>query len=328
MMEGMARHGQLFRWTRDGLLSLPWSAQETFDRLVLNPPLRERLRSMAERFREGADAFRSRDLAWRRGIFFFGAPGTGKSAASRALARVLDWDCLIIPAHEILDSHLFEAALAQICGRSHCVIILEEVEDFIRRMEPHVFFNLLDHAMVRTEGALWCATSRHPELVPKMQLIRPGRFEDSIRLDIPHPELRRELLSRLLPPAAAQAPATLIEASELERAPTLLDELTENTQGLAYSHFEEMRQIAARAELDGLDPASEIRAYAQDQIIAGDRLGGVSDSTAEVEYRIRHMDPRVVKAALDMTDVFRALIEKTLADAAAQQGQEDSADAE
>ena len=306
------------RWTRDGALTLPWAGHETFDLLVQSPMLQERLKGIATRFREGRNAFAERSLAWRWGVFLFGPSGTGKSAAARATARLLDWDCLVIPAHEILDAHLFESAMAFAATREKpCVIVLEDIDELVRRMEPHVFFTVLDQTMYRAEGTLWIATTRHPELAPKMQLLRPGRFEDAVRLEHPSTDLRRALLEKVIPEEIARrAVETSPEVASI--SDTFLDEMVASSAGLSFSQFEELRQVTARAELEGRTDSldTEIRTYVQDQIISGDRSGGLSDLTQEVEDRVRHMDPRVLKAALDMTDVFRTLMDKTIADAA------------
>ena len=188
----------LGRWTRDGILDFTWSPFESFDKLVLTPALREKLARRVQAFLMGEEEFHSLRLPWRYGIFFFGPSGCGKTAAGRAIARSLDWHHLTIPAHEILDSHLFERALSDAVSQSQRVIVLEDVDLMIRTMEPEVFFTLLDHAMERAEGTFWIANSRHPEETPKIQLLRPGRFDEAVRLEPPNLELRRELLQELV----------------------------------------------------------------------------------------------------------------------------------
>lgn len=303
----------LCRWTRDGIIGFAWTPFETPAKLALPAALRERLENAAARFKGGRDAYHSARLSWRRGAFFYGPSGSGKTAASRALARLLEWPHFTVPAHEILDSHLLERALADAISAPERVIVLEDVDLMIRRMEPEVFFTLLDHALERAEGTFWIATSRHPEDSPKTQLIRPGRFDESVRFDVPQAALRKEILMNdfLVP----YFPALPESEGDGER---ILGELVEATDGLAFSHFEEMRQIAAQLRMEGREAEfwGAARSYIQDQIIAGDRWGGLSDTTNEVNERVRHVDPRVLQAALDMTDVFRALMEKTIGDAA------------
>lgn len=337
------KNSKLLRWTRDRVHEFRWSPNETVDRLVLNPALKDRLSLLAGRFRESRDSYAKQELAWRLGLFIYGPPGTGKSAAAKAIARLLDWDCVVIPGHEILDSHFFESAMAFASQHENRVIILEGIDEMTRRMELADFFTVLDEALLRADGTVWIATSRHPELVPKTQLLRPSRLEETIRLDLPSGELRRTLLEKILG-------GEVLSASEL-------DELTEASEGLSFSHLEEIRQLAARASLNsagnslgnslgnsagnsvgaagvggssaGSATATSLadiaRFYIQDQVIAGDRLGGASDTQLEVEERVKNIDPRVLKSALDMTDVFRTLMEKTIADAAEQAREEGSA---
>ena len=57
-----------------------------------------------------------------------------------------------------------------------------------------------------------------------------------------------------------------------------------------------------------------MRSFVEDQRIAGDRLGGLSDSTAELQERVRQVDPRMLLAALEMTDVLKKLMEKVIGD--------------
>jgi SpoVK/Ycf46/Vps4 family AAA+-type ATPase len=297
------------RWTRDGLLHFNWNSYESFESLILVQNLREKITKRVQLFREGKEIFQSARLSWRYGYLLFGQTGTGKTAATRAIARFLEWDYFTIPAHEILDSHLLERALAEVIQKPHRVIVLEDVDQMIERMEPEVFFCLIDHAMERAEGTFWIATTRHAENTPKTQMIRPGRFDESIRFDLPSSDLRKELLARLLP-------EEIREPNEAQ-----IPEYVSLTEGLTFAHFEELRQIVARMRLEKIEAGDflpVIKSYIEDQLIGGDRLGGLSDQTMELRERVRQVDSRVLASALDMTDVFRTLMEKVIGDAAEQ----------
>ncbi len=333
----------LTRWTRDQLLTFEWTPFESPEKLVISTHFREKIEALCRGFAQGEAAHHAARLSWRRGVFLFGPSGSGKTAASRAIARILGWEHFTIPAHEVLDSHLLEHALSDAIASSKRVIVLEDVDLVIQRMDPEIFFTLLDHAQERADGTFWIATSRRPENSPKTQLVRPGRFEESIRTELPSKALRRELLMNdfLVPYYATvgSAMGSLRVVPHSDGATTdvagdgipanpgtpalsdedrLLGELVEQTEGLGFSHFEEMRQIGARLKLDGQEARvwEEIQSYIQDQIIAGDRWGGISETNTELEERIRHSDSRILSAAMDMTDVFRTLMEKVIGDAA------------
>ena len=306
----MTATSSLIRWTRTQALRFHWTDRDQLAQLALNPSIREKIERLCERFQKGAEAYHALRLPWRYGIFLYGPSGSGKTACSRALARTLGWTHWTLPAHEILDSHLLETALAEAVEQPHRVIVLEDVDRMIRTMDPETFFTLLDHAMDRSEGLIWVATTKHPELTPKTQLIRPGRLDETWRMDLPSPSLRKEILMNDF---VVHFFATLNEDEE-----QLLTALVEETAGLSFAHFEELRQIAAQLKLE--DRIHEFwthaRIYIQDQIISGDRWGGLSDQTLRIEERVQAVDPRVLEAALDMTDVFRKLMEKVIADAA------------
>jgi SpoVK/Ycf46/Vps4 family AAA+-type ATPase len=301
---------QLFRWTRAGELSLPWSPFESAERLVFAPAVRERLLHHAETFLHGKDTYHGLKVVWRKGLFLYGPPGTGKSAASRAIARAIGWAHYTIPGHEILDEHLFECAIARALEKPNRVIVLEDVDAMVRSVEPSFFFRLLDLAFERADASFWIATTRRPEETPKMQLLRPGRFEDSIRMELPSAVARREYLTEVLMPKP-----DLPEAALTDDDLRLWGEKTEN---LSYAHLEEMRQVAVKLKLESREPETwtQLLSYCDDQLIAGDRDGGINDMIDELNERVRNVDPRLLLASLEMTSVFKRLIEKSIIDAA------------
>ena len=237
---------------------------------------------------------------------FSGAAGQGKTAATRAIAHNLGpaTPYITLPAHEISSAGVLDRALSDTLNHlarrpSPSVVVLDHVDEMISRMETHEFFGLLDHALERSQGTLWIATTRHADLVPKTQCIRPGRFDIAIRFEGPTFPLREVLLRNL--------PLGLADDSSFH-------ELLELTDGLTYAHFEELRQICATTLMEGREHeiGEAVRSHLRDQLIAGNRQGGASDLTETLGRRIEEVDPRTLQAALNMTDVLGALMEKTL----------------
>ncbi|MEO5969432.1 MAG: AAA family ATPase, partial [Bdellovibrionia bacterium] len=163
------KNSWISRWTREGVIKFPWGKFETLEKLVLATSLLEKLNIRTELFIKNREEFHKLQLPWRYGFFFFGPSGSGKTSAGKAIALALKWEHFTIPAHEILDAHFLERALADAVDTSERVIVLEDVDLMIRTMEPHVFFTLLDQAMERSEGFFWIANSRHAEETPKTQ---------------------------------------------------------------------------------------------------------------------------------------------------------------
>ncbi len=308
-MDFAIQDSPLMRWTRSGWLTFAPPPFEDPSKLIYSPSHREKLANFATQFRNGREAYEALQLPWRRGILFAGPAGQGKTAATRAIAHFLGPNAphWTIPAHEILNASTWEYALSDCLDLSDHwpaprVIILDDIDTVIGKMEPFEFFSILDHALARSEGSIWIATTRHADLLPKTQAIRPGRFEQVLRFDGPNIELREQLLRNL--------PLGIPDENSFR-------DLLELTEGLTFAHFEELRQICATLLLENreYEMVSTVRVFLQDQLITGDRNGKPSDLTLETRQRIDQVDARVLKAALELTDVLTGLMDKTLAEA-------------
>ncbi len=303
------RPSTLLRWSTHGWLSFTPAPFEDPSKLIYTESVREKILTLAHQFRDGREAFEALKLPWRRGLLFAGSAGNGKTSATRAIAHALGPHALHITlsAHDLLSASTFELACAQTLQRieNHdgcAVVVIDHLDELFRRMEPQDFFSILDHTWARSQATLWIGTTRHPDLVPKTQAVRPGRFETMYRFEGPHLEIREQLLRNL--------PLGISDEYTFK-------ELLEQTDSLSFAHFEELRQICATLLLEQreLEMISAVRQYLQDQILTADRLGGVSDLTTDLQVRAAEVDPRVLKAALSMTDIMTTLMEKTIADA-------------
>lgn len=312
----MAESGGLRAWTREGWVTYPWADHETVDRLAYTPQVRREVDRVKALFLKGPAVFKDLRIPWSFGTCFYGPSGTGKSAASRAIAKALGWAHCTIPSHEILDSHFLERALAEAVSGQKRVIVLENVDQIIRRMEPEEFFGLLDFSLERSEGIVWIATSRHPELLPKTHLIRPGRLERLVRFDPPDEATRRALWLELLVPHFSSVDSdTGADAAGLDEP--ALQGLVERSEGLTQGHFEELRRVSARLRLEDrqMELLTEAESYMGEQVLVPDRMGGVSDSTLELRDRVDQVDSRTLLAAMDMADVLKRVMKKVIADA-------------
>ncbi len=293
------KSSKLLRWTRTGFIENEWLAFEDFDSLVMASSLRERLSSTIDHFQKSESRYHELKLAWHQGFFFFGMSGCGKSAASRAAALKMSWNHVTVPSHEILNAHLLERALNEASRVPYHVIVLEDIDLILKRMDQADFFDIFDQAVERADGILWIATTRSPEAAPKTQLCRPGRFDLSFRFDAPSASLQQELLKTLIGEARP--------------------DWAERMGNLNYAHFQELKILTAR--LKSQDPSQpqsiedEVSAYIDEQMISFDRLGGQSSERMMIETRALSVDARVLTAALDVCDVFNRLIEKTVGDA-------------
>lgn len=306
---------KLLHWTRTGVVEGSWGPYETFESLVFSDEMQAAIQKLALGFLGAQDFCRKARLPWRRGAFVFGPAGCGKSAATRAVALQLGWQHLTIAAHEIADSNNLMRALFAAVAHAPGVVVLENLDMLLRRVEPDVFVDLLDYANERADGVFWMATTRRAEEVPKNSLLRPGRFEESLRFTPPSAETKRKYYETHLEPfmvAALGGQAELLTAMKQEHL-TLL----EQNEQLTYSHLQEMRLLIAKVIMDGNPDrlVSEFQSFCQEQLIAGDRWGGPSVALTELGERIKQIDPRLLVSALHVTDAFKKIVETTISNA-------------
>lgn len=298
-------------WTRTGFVQGTWGPYETFESLVFTQELQGQLQKLALGFLSAQDICAKARVPWRRGAFVWGPAGSGKTAASRAVALLLGWQHVTIPASEVLDAHSLNRALHDVLTQPLSVVVIENIDEILSRIDVAVFLDAFDNVSDRAEGVFWVATTRNPEVVPKSQLVRPGRFDDSIRVVNPSAEVKAKFYEAHIEPILKGVGAD-VQSFRLEHLAIL-----EANAAISYAHLNEMRVLAARVLMDG-DPSRlgpELQTFCQEQLIGADRSGGRSAQAAELDERVKLVDPRHLLSALQVTDAFKRIVELTVSQA-------------
>jgi ATP-dependent Zn protease len=136
--------------------------------------------------------------------------------------------------------------------------------------------------------------------MPKNLLLRPGRLTESLRLGAPSPALRESYVKTYIAPLAGDSVS--------------VTDLVAESEGLSFAHLTEMRQLAAALIANGGANrlAEHLIQYCKDQIINGDRHGGYSVANEKLQDRVKQADPRLLVSALQMTDVFKRVIDSAI----------------
>lgn len=299
---------KLLHWTRAGFEEGSWGSYETFESLVFSQTLGDQVQKLALGFLGAEDFCRKARLTWRRGAFVFGKQGVGKSALSRAIALQLGFKHITIAAQEILDSSLLTRALLSLKTQTPAVVVIENLDQILKRVDAQAFLDLFDYVSERLEGVFWIATTRNAEDVPKNQIVRPGRFEESLRLGSPPNDVRKRFYETYLEPFMGDG----LESTKSEHI-ALLESIPE----LSFAQLQEMRLLVAKVLMDGVPESlsSAFRVFAEEQAIAGDRSGGVAAALQDVGERMRLTDPRLLMSALHITDAFKIIVEATVGNA-------------
>jgi chaperone BCS1 len=166
-------------------------------------------------------------IPYRRGYLFSGAPGTGKTSLTAALAGVFGLDIYVL---SLLDADLTENALVRLLGNvpSRCIVLLEDVDaaglgkrpdspsakdknrakdSTTEEEEPMTdgspkkstsagislsgLLNAID-GVSSNEGRILIMTTNNPEDLDKA-LIRPGRVDMHVKFELPTKAQMQEL---------------------------------------------------------------------------------------------------------------------------------------
>lgn len=161
------------------------------EQLVLGEGTREALTLMAGRMADPEHTERHGGTL-PTGVLFFGPPGTGKTAACKALAQALGWAFLPAVGAELArDPDRLDALLAKARDLRPAIIFIDEADELLRdrqfsgsTMATNKLLTLLDGVADRVRDVVWIAATNHPEQIDAA-LLRGGRFTEKVLFDLP-----------------------------------------------------------------------------------------------------------------------------------------------
>lgn len=165
----------------------------------------------------------------KRGVFLYGAPGTGKSTAISRVCKkygkdektlVMLWDTIKFDASEIKDlikSFKYE-------GVDKMILVIEDIggieSDSHRMSADSALLSLLDNQeKTFTIPVCMIATTNYPENFMESLTNRSGRFDDKIEVSYPPGEARKGLLEFFSKNQASEDALKLISSKECEKFP-------------------------------------------------------------------------------------------------------------
>jgi transitional endoplasmic reticulum ATPase len=139
------------------------------------------------------------------GILFFGPPGTGKTAASKALAQAVGWAFLPATGGELArDPQRLEALYAKAKDLRPALIFVDEADELLRDRQfsastaaTNKLLTLMDGISDRVRDVVWVAATNHPEQIDPA-LMRGGRFSEKVVFDLPSERDLAEYVRRWL----------------------------------------------------------------------------------------------------------------------------------
>jgi transitional endoplasmic reticulum ATPase len=128
------------------------------------------------------------------GVLFYGAPGTGKTAAAKALAKHLGWTLLTATGAELSrDVAALEKIYRQAKEFRPSLVFIDEADELIQdrgysgvTQATNKLLTLMDGAADRVRDVVWIAATNHPDQIDPA-LLRGGRFTEKVAFDLPSP---------------------------------------------------------------------------------------------------------------------------------------------
>ena len=171
----------------------------------------------AERLREGVelplknpDAFRRLGIRPAKGFLLYGPPGTGKTLLAKAVARESEANFIATKSSDLLSKWYGESEqqIARLFARARqvapTVIFIDELDSLVPARgggmgEPQVTERVVNTILAEMDGledrqsVVVIGATNRPNLIDPA-LLRPGRFDELVYVDVPKVEGRRRIL--------------------------------------------------------------------------------------------------------------------------------------
>jgi cell division protease FtsH len=200
---GSPYRGKLLKaaWAGYGVsLEILPEPEQTREQLIFPTAIWEALDLNVHRMFARMAAFRSAGLGSNRGLLLAGAPGTGKTAACRVLAREALGPVTAIFVDSMVARNLLPQLYTEIAGLAPALLMLEDLDlivgarhDESERWSLVDFLTVLDGLMTQHHDVVTIATTNDPGAVDA-GVQRAARFDQIVHFPLPDERARERIL--------------------------------------------------------------------------------------------------------------------------------------
>lgn len=162
----------------DGLISFP----ETNSEQVINE---------ISKFWEREDVFKKYKLNYKRGIFLWGPPGSGKTSTIQLICKdVISRSGVVF---KFVSPGIFSDGVRifrEIQPETPIVVLMEDIDSIIDTHNESEVLNILD-GVDQINKVVYLATSNYPERLGQRLLNRPSRFDKRFKMGHPKKNSRK-----------------------------------------------------------------------------------------------------------------------------------------
>lgn len=161
------------------------------EELVFSPVTRDMLEQIVGRMTDPEHTERHGGTL-PTGVLFSGPPGTGKTAAAKALAKAIGWAFLPVTGADLArDPKKLEAIYKKAQDLRPAIIFIDEADELVRSREyspstesTNKLLTIMDGVGDRVRDVVWIAVTNHPDQIDAA-LLRGGRFTEKVRFEKP-----------------------------------------------------------------------------------------------------------------------------------------------
>ncbi|WP_414836768.1 CDC48 family AAA ATPase [Candidatus Nanohalococcus occultus] len=218
----------------------------------------EKLQEMVEWPQKYPERFKRMGIEVPKGILLYGLPGTGKTLLAKAVANEANANFISIKGPEIFSKYVGESeeSIREVFKKARqvapCILFIDEIDSIATRrgsrsdsgVGDRVVNQLLTEldGIESLEGVTVIAATNRPDLIDPA-LLRPGRIDRSIEVEVPDVEGRKKILD--------------VHTGKMPLAEDInLEKLSEDLEGYVGSDIEALCREAGMKALRG-DPDSE-----------------------------------------------------------------------
>lgn len=212
-----AHSGETFWPTAPGCLKIPvgvyrmdihpnlgptfTSVRNDTDSLVALPDSEsEKVLEEIAQFKKLRPKFQRHGFLYKRGIFLWGPPGSGKTCTLQQILRMLmqEHDSIAVMVDNPHVGTQCLQKLRQIEPLRQVVAVLEDLDALVAQYGETPYLSLLDGES-QVDNIVYVATSNYPEKLDRRFLDRPSRFDTLRYIGMPTPAARRAYLQAKVP---------------------------------------------------------------------------------------------------------------------------------
>ncbi|KAM1270090.1 hypothetical protein ACFX2I_002204 [Malus domestica] len=166
--------------------SVPFTHPATFDTIVMDAELKNKVRSDLENFSKSNQYYHRLGRVWKRSFLLYGPSGTGKTSFVAAMARFLSYDVYDVDMSKVADDSDLKMLLLQTTPKS--LIVVEDLDRFLTEKSTTVslsgLLNFMDGIVSSCgEERVLVFTMNGKDQVDQL-VLRPGRVDVHIHFPL------------------------------------------------------------------------------------------------------------------------------------------------